>query len=275
VIRIADQPEGVNVAIELLGNRLYADRSEKRERPPELVTAGCELLRRLTFSKRDPRQDHELETILSECLGGTQGPALVTDVCAKLKRAIIAYETHTFYHTVLLHGFFKAQPKAGLDGLCAGGQSELQTGMRIIADAARARGNPLDAIADDVLLAWCDEDPALRYPAIAGAVTITQPAPERGAQKWSSIARKLIDRAPDKREVLKHLIRQFWPLGGWVGSFAATLEANAQLLEELRPHPDPDVDTFLVEQHALLVQEVAAKRGEEQTLTRWQDERFE
>ncbi len=58
LLLIADQPDGFDVAVEILYMRLYLDRSAQREHEPRLLEAGRELLQRVTFRKSNQRGDH-------------------------------------------------------------------------------------------------------------------------------------------------------------------------------------------------------------------------
>lgn len=61
LVLIADQPDGFDVALEVLSMRLFSDRSAKRELEPELIETGRELLQRIEFRKNNnQRRDRQL-----------------------------------------------------------------------------------------------------------------------------------------------------------------------------------------------------------------------
>jgi hypothetical protein len=161
---------------------------------------------------------------------------------------------------------------AALNGLCGGDHAELTLGVGILADV-RSRATPLDAIPDEALLTWCDEDPAYRYPSMAGVITIAAPATDGEPLRWSSIARGLLERAPDQIEVLKQLIRQFTP-GGWSGSLASVLEANGRLLDHV-PTTQPATRDFIEHERARWTRIVEEERQRETNADRIMDARLE
>jgi hypothetical protein len=167
---------------------------------------------------------------------------------------------------------FRAQPLAALNGLCGGDQEALTRGIRIIADLL-PRATPLDAIPDDALLAWCDNDPVYRYPAIANVITIASPAKDGEPPQWSSIACGLLARAPDQIQVLKLFIRQFTPLV-WNGSRASHLESNVRLLDSV-PTAQPATLDFIEQERAKWAHIVEEERRRETNMDRAMDARFE
>jgi hypothetical protein len=230
-------PSGYDVAIEILHMRLHAHEQRKEIVPVELADTGCELVRQLAFTKKNDREDYRIGAIVKGCLAGEQGALVVTELCRRFKDAVKKYETHAFYHDDLLEGLFGVQPIATLDGLCAGNEEALDRGIRIINDVG-SRKSSLGSVSEQELLAWCDQYAAVRYPAIARCITITQSAGEAGPLHWAPLARRVFAKAPDKREVLKHFISQFMPSGVWGGSLAAILEAHTKLLDDLEAPPD-------------------------------------
>ena len=146
------------------------------------------------------------------------------------------HETSAFYHDDLLVGLFSAQPAAALEGLCGGDAKELERGIRILRDGG-SRKHPLAVVPEKDLLAWCDQEPQTRYPAIAQVITSYQRTTDSGPPQWTSIALRFLERAPDPREILREFVAQFSPSGGWSGSLAAILASNAALLDQLEAYP--------------------------------------
>ncbi|HZY61873.1 MAG TPA: hypothetical protein VFE38_05045 [Edaphobacter sp.] len=60
------------------------------------------------------------------------------------------------------------------------------------------------------------------------------------AREWKEVALALLDRAPDKIEVLKQYIYQLRPMS-WSGPRSAAWEANAKLLNVFENHPDAEL----------------------------------
>jgi hypothetical protein len=252
--------------------RLHSAKDRKREPPPELVDTGCILLEGLTFSNQNDPDDYQLGEIGASCLRGEKGATVAFGLCQRLKSAVAKYETHGYDHDDLLIGLFTAQPLAALNGLFAGEKKELELGLRVMCEAG-IRRNPLKAVSDDELLKWCDQDPHVRYPAMAGAITFVKRAGENTPPEWTSVALRFLERAPDPSAVLSIFTSHFMPSSGWNGSLATTLESNAALLDQLELYPA--LKSAVDEQKERLRHWIAEERRRETLWHRERDERFE
>jgi hypothetical protein len=125
------------------------------------------------------------------------------------------------------------------------------------------------------VIEWCDKDPEARYPAMAGAVSFIKGSEEEDvASYWSSVALKLIERAPDPLAVLHTFVGRFRP-SGWSGSLASILEGRKALLDKLAHHANEDVVACAGEESIRLAAEIDAERKWEAERDRNRDERFE
>ena len=274
LLGIADKPDGVDVAIEILYMRLHLDTSNKRSHAPEIIEAGGELLARRTFATRNDQLDYRLKDVAKVCLVGENAATITREICRKLKASASNSDTQPYEHDDLLEGLFSAQPTASLDGFLDGVEAEVKQGISFIKTLRHLKKNPLDFVPMDTLLAWCEANPGARYNAAAAVVTISQQSETPGCPKWTNVARGLLDNAPDRIEVLKRFGQQFRPKM-WSGSRAALIESNAKLLDQLVDYPDPAVATFIAQEKCCLAAEVDAERRFEAQLDRKRDERFE
>jgi hypothetical protein len=274
ILEIASKEEGFDVASEILYMRLHSEKERKKGCDPHVLDAGRELLQRLKFLRTDRTQGRHLGEISRACLvGGGDGP-VVFQICRKLKEAISRYDTAAFYYDDLLSGLFSVQPAAALDGILAGDEVQLNRGISILNDAQVHRNSPLDAVSEDDLLVWCDKDPKIRYPAVAGVVTIFLPSDGVGPRHWTKIALRMLEKAPDRIAVLKQFIRKFSPMS-WAGSRAAIIAANIKLLDELEAYPDTTLAKFVLEEKVRLSQWVEQEKRQETELDKVRDKRFE
>jgi len=271
ILAIAGIPSGYDVAVEILQMRLDSDEKRKKTVASELIDAGCELLRQISFTKTGHREDHRLGGIAKSCLKGPNGAALTVEICRKFKTAAARYETSASYYDDLLSGLFGAQPTAALDGLCGGDTEELELGIRILRDAG-IRKHPLASVHEEDLLRWCDEEPQVRYPAIARIITISQRTGDNAPPRWTSIALRFLERAPDPSAVLRQFVGQFGGSGGF-GSYAAIVESESALLDQLGEFPALSV--AVTQERARLRKWVDDEKGRETVRDRQRDDRFE
>lgn len=270
LLLIADQPEGFEVAVNVLSMRLFSDRSTQRQHEPELLEAGRELLRRISFRKGNQRGDRELARVVQACLNGPEAALLAAEVAGRLRRAVAAYETYSFDNDDLLKALLAVQPKAVLDALFEGDDQQQRAGIGVFDH----RSNPADGISCEDLIAWCDQDRERRYPLAASFVTFAHRPEESGPKVWSEQAKALLAYAPDPRSVLAVFVKRFRPTG-WSGSRAAVMEANTRLLDSLEMDVSASLMPIAIDAKAQLAQEVTREREWETARDRERDERFE
>ena len=255
---MAEKDEGLDTAIEILYMRVVSD-GPATPRDPELIDAGRTLMAKLRFDNTTGPEDHRLQILGRYCLKGDGAAAAVWNICDQLGASIARYQTHAFYHDSFLDTLFAAQPLAALQGFCSGVEAAGVSVARGITDLARLRINPIAHVPVEELIGWCDEDPIIRYPAAASAVTIFGTSPAPGEPGWSDAALRVLDRAPDKLEVLKRFIERFSP-SSWSGSRSAIVASNARLLDQLDSNGDPVLAEFIAAAKVRAARSVEAER---------------
>ncbi len=274
VLLIANQPEGFDVALEILCMRLYSDRSAHREHDTTILEAGRELLQRVTFQGRKQRSDYRLAEVAVACLNGSDAAPIAAAIAVRLRQAVAAYETYSWNNDNLLKALLELQPVAVLDSLFAGEEIDDTAGARVFENLEDHRGNPADAISCETLVAWCEEDRERRYPIAASFITFAHGPEVSGPRVWSAQAKSLFASAPDPRSVLTVLIERFRPMS-WSGSRAALMEANFRLLDSLEPLFPSGLLPFLTEAKAKFAEDVERERQWETRCDRARNERFE
>ncbi len=271
VLMIAGLKGGHDTAIDILHMRLDSGKDHEERVTQELADAGCELLRQISFASKNDREDYRIGEIAKCCLAGDQGVSVATELCAKLKAAVASHKAHAFYHDDLLDGLFNAQPIATLDALCGGEAEQLNLGIKVLHDV-RSRKFPLAAVPETELLEWCDREPRSRYIGLARVIPVIEQTKDN-LPKWTNVALRFLERAPDPAAVLQQFVRQFMPSGGWRGSLAAILECNATLLDQLDEYPA--LFDAVANEKERLREWIDGERAQESKSDRERDERFE
>lgn len=274
LLLIADQPDGWDVALDILQMRFFSDRSEHRPHDPELIMAGQELLRKAIFNRNRRRRDHHLGKVAEICLRDADCGPLAGEIAGRLRQAVAAYETYATQNDELLWAMFKTQPAGVLSALLTGDGEEVRAGQKLFKDMGRHGQNPARAIPASVFIEWCEVDPTARYPVAASIVPFSGRSKEAGMPIWTEAAQALIRSARDPQRVLEVLISRFRPSGG-VGSLAAIMESNAHLFDQLETLVSPEVLPFIVEAKARFVEDIDKMRNWEREIDRDRDERFE
>jgi hypothetical protein len=255
--------------------RLSFDEGWRHASNSGIINVGCDLLGQFKFSKgMNHSANHMLRKVAEYCLVGEKGAATARRIWQNLKEAVSKFEAYAFDHEELLKALILTQPLAALEALCGNSEADLKLGIRILGEAGRLRMTALDAIPEMDLVKWCDQQPETRYPAAAAAVTPFLPSGSAGRSQWTSTALKLLDKAPNRVEVLKQFIERFSPMG-WAGSHGTIVESNVMLLAELTSIADPALVEFITKEKVRLAAAVKVERQMETIFERERDERFE
>lgn len=271
---IAEQRDGLDVALEILYMRFFSDVSTQRQHEPELLEAGRELLGRVRFNPRSEGDNHNLAQVVRTCLAGQDAAPFAAELADRMRRAIAAHEIYSFENDDLMRALLTVQPTAVLDALFEGDDSEQQEYVRVFEHLDVHSSNPADEVSCKELIAWCNRDRERRFVLAASFVTFARRAEESGLQVWSEHARVLLDHAPDPGSVLAVFVDRFRPMS-WSGSRAALMEANARLLDSLGEETARNLELNVAEAKAKLTREIQEERALETAKDRAKDERFE
>ena len=256
LLRISDRDDGVDIAIEILIMRLSFGRESST--PDELVEIGCELFRRLRVTgSTDSNLAYRLQIVGRNCLLGDKGAATVRVVCANLRVAISRSEASAYGHRELLQMLFSVHPLPVLQSLCDGDDAAMvKTGVRVLENTDLLRAHAFDVIPEEELLRWCEEKPDFRYPIVAAGIAAIRN--DTDGPHWTEIAHRVLEKAPDRVQVLKKFIRQLsLP---WDPSRAEEVQANLHLLDDFACHHDPTLAEFAKSEKSRLSQAIAEAR---------------
>jgi hypothetical protein len=228
----------------------------------------------MTFAKDQELDDHNLKVLIETCLLGEKGSVIVRGICHRLRAAESKRDARAYNYPHLIEALFTVHGTVALDALCGGSVWECEVGVRIIDDIRQHSKNPLDLVAENELIGWCDEEPSTRYPAVASIVTISENAEGTSIRQWTKTALRILDRAPDRLSVLKRYIGQFTPMW-WIGSQASVIEGYTKLLDELNGYPDAAVIDFVAREKVRMAHEIETARHYDAITDRERDERFE
>jgi hypothetical protein len=214
--------------------RLLSDSSDKRPSSQEIIEAGRSVLANfefVTLGKPD-REDHELGAVAQRCLSGPEGATVAGALARKLMAASHQAEIQSGDYNDLLAGLLRVHPHETLDEFFSGGESQRRHATRLLQQMARRTNNPLDAVADETLLAWSDVDPNTRYPLVTSVATLFKRPDPKSPQTWATLASALLTRAPEPQIVMLQIANRLRP-SSWSGSLAVKLESRLALLREL------------------------------------------
>jgi hypothetical protein len=277
LLDIASKPEGLTVALQILSMRLFSDSANKRQPTPEICETGRILIDALEFHPRNGRTEHEdreLGRIARVSLAGDAGIPVARRLVRKMMTAVKSYDVRAYDQDDLVEGLLHVHPKIVLDEMFAGDNKSREAAVQVFVDFRRFHKNPLGAVPDDIILAWCDADPAIRYPLMAASANLFRRPANDKPHEWLSLASELLRRAPDSRAVLNEVVQQVRPWS-WSGSLATKLEERLRLLEQLPIGERPQLAEALGRAKVSLAEWIVRERKSEVAESRARDGRFE
>lgn len=277
VLAIARKPGGCPVGLEMIAMRLHSDQSAKREPLPEVREAGRLVLGEFEFHSKDgrtSREDHEMGIITRASLEGPEGVSAARTLCRKLLLAAAKHDISAYDYDDLMRSLFELHPVAMLDELFSGDPKSQRQSVRLLQNLLRFQKPLLEVVPDQVILSWCDQDPAPRYPLATAVATLFKRPKEGEPHEWTSLTRKLLEKAPDPQAVLSEIIQRLYP-SSWSGSLATKLEGRLKLFHSLPLSDAPALVPVLAKAKADLQASVDAERRREKEEDRERSNRFE
>jgi hypothetical protein len=208
-----------------------------------------------------------LGEIIDACFVGAGAVEDSIVFCRQVKAAIKEYRLYPFTNRHLFESLFRTQPLSALDEFLG---DEPESSRLVIKEIDLEDGNPLRVVPTDVLIAWAQVDPSIRFPKLAAAVNPIKEGTGNGAFVWSEFALKMLDLAPDRLAVLKEFGTHFRPRS-YRDSLADTIENRRVLPQSFFTDSDPKVVAWARESDA----ELGRWAQQERLSDRRTDERFE
>jgi hypothetical protein len=274
---LAAAPDGWAVAVDILAMRLRSDLGDHADVGSLLSLGRTLLLSVEPHSSAHRRLDHDLATVASACLKGPEGGQAAIAVCKLLaeafgRRVLSFHELHAFVKAV-----FRVQPIAALDAFLQPPPDHgprYPTILSMFEDVSYSHRNPIGEVTDGTVLEWCARDPSRNFPAAATSVPYSQKGSEGTGLAWTDLAKAMLERAPEPRDVLMSFIARFEP-HSWSGSRAAIIEANTGLLVSAECSIRDGIALLARQERQRLLEECRKERRWEVERSRHNDERFE
>jgi hypothetical protein len=195
LLLLADKPDGLDVALQILSVRLQADLVAQSVPDAGLLDAGIHLVHRSTFGKSKGNEDQRLARIVGTCLVGTEGEPVAVAAAVRLRTAVDVGQAELFSYSGVARALLKLHPRGVLDVFLQGDTSgwwaeALGYGYGY---STPSDGFLVDVVDPAELLAWCDKDPEWRYARGASVVTFANRPVSDGPKGWTR------HRPPSKR----------------------------------------------------------------------------
>jgi hypothetical protein len=277
LLAIADKPDGLSVAIDILSMRLHSDSSDKRRPMPEVAQIGRELLRRYVFHRKANRighEDYELGVIAAASLEGEEGAPVAQRLVRGLLKATGKPEMAGHDFNDLMKGMFETQPVATLEALFEGDKKEKSDSIRLMQDFLAFGKSPIEGVPDQLIIDWCNRDPTARYPFLAAITVLFRRPDDKSLHAWTSLARRLLAEAPNAAAVFEQVVSRLYPTS-WSGSLATKLESRLALLNQIDVGQNATLAEAITKAKRLFEKRVVDERKHETDEDRSQSGRFE
>jgi hypothetical protein len=220
-------------------------------------------------------RDYKLAEVARTCLKGQDGSHTAIQIGQHLEQAIMNHRIYAFDYPNLLESLAHTQPIVFLDVFLGDDDIEDHMRRRIFSDHFERRDNPLNQIPDDELLAWCEHDPAIRYPRVALVLEAFKKSDETGKLEWKPVVYAIFERAPELEAVLERISYGIRQMMGWSGLRADVLLSRTVLFQELYDHDNAEIRAWARSQYSGLQEAIKREREWEDQQNRGRNERFE
>ena len=276
VVAISAHSNGTRAAIEIVGMRVSADKSDRRDSSPEIREAGRILLGEYEFTPngREAQDDYRLAIVATYSLVGLDGLPTAKALLRKLIDGAADRTIRAYDYDDLIKSLLQTQPAAVLDELFSGSRFLRKRSKRVLQDIQLLNKPVFDVVPDAVILAWCDRDAAVRYPLATEVVTLFKRPKDGEPHEWTPLAAELLAKASDQRRVFAAIVRRLRPWS-WSGSLATKLEGRLALLKTLPGSEAPALKALMAEARAYLQSRIDEERLREKNEDRSRNNRFE
>jgi hypothetical protein len=264
---VSSLPGGIVFAVRLLDIYFFCHKEHQSQITPQLIDAGRNLLLRLDFNRNAPWRDADLQSIVRQCLAGVGAELTTSLICHNVRSNLAAWNVSNHDIAYLLESLFEVQPIAVLNEfLLRGGPDSNVLPIPLY----YAKRMPIESIAPDVLTAWADQDPGIRYNLLGQIIGIFPKEDAENQLQLSPSFFALLDAAPDKLTFLGDYYHHLQP-EVWGGSLADVLVKRRDAIRRLGDHRDGFVRQWVVDMEDYVANWIETERQRD----RRQEESFE
>lgn len=268
--------DGLVVAIDVLDMVIHCVDNKSEEYRSELRAYCSRFIGEIDWSSINPSHDnltHDLVNIIEFGLAGTAP----NEEASRALNNLIQYERSNAKSPPrrignILLPYFKQRPEEALNA-CYFKDSDGGYGsaLRLVSvQHDECNDTAIGSAPEEALINWCKISPGDRFEFAAQMCKLLEKSNPEGvsdesALSISSTAKSVLAQAPDKKQVLEIFVGRFQP-NHWSGSRAAIMRQRLQLLDQLNPAEDEELQA-IVENIKVHFSKIIA--GEEQ----WEHER--
>lgn len=267
---LASKTNGVNVAIEILGMKLAGN--EEGTVSDIVAITGQQLILQYEFSRENARAtqiEYMLSEIVKTCFEGHRAVENAKVLGDKIFEAIETCKVYSRDYAEVLRALADMHPLVFINSFL--GEGDISQRTRLVSSESMGL---LSRIDDDIIISWCEENPGVRYPAVASAITSYSQSRDDEYLEWTTLALEILDRAHDPIKILERFSSSFTP-NHWSGSLAGILQKHLSLISDLKRHEKQLIAEWAKVEEARFTQQIQSLREEELQAEQSRNERFE
>lgn len=274
VTAVRRMEKGQSTALDIIGMVVFCAREKPDAYKQELRSCCVEFLADIDWEAIGGNSEYHAEQVLKFALPAT---ARIEDVQRVVEAMLSSGEARSYrrsgrgsFLAALLHNhtatILDAVFKPDEDG-------RFRSAVQQLSGGCSDRSYALDSALTELVIAWCNIDPNVRFPFIAASCRVFK-SDDEAKLEWSTLATQLLRHAPDTAGVLGELVRRITPMS-WCGSRAMIIRKRAELLDAL-PSLAGTVTVGMIAPIKQGLLELAEREArQERNEDRARDERFE
>ncbi|MDP5008109.1 MAG: hypothetical protein NWQ13_03755, partial [Glaciimonas sp.] len=285
ILSIADKPDGIPVAIDILHMVIHGAKEKPAAYQCELANYCIDFCQKLNWQSIIDDSDESFNRHLNAILEfSLQSPIDDENIELILQRLIDFKRTsnrmYFFYPNVYLTPFLLHYTKKTLDFIYKPDDDGSYTfALRLLSDNfASWHEKPLFQAPEHLVLEWCQVSPNDRLKFIAQICSpfkLNQIEVDNGSENsLSEHAKNIFRLAENKKEILDIFIDKFPPSGG-IGSLAAIIRSRISALDELNTENDITITHMIVAAKERLEEMAVSWATQEENRDRSRNESFE
>lgn len=265
---------GPSCVLEILSMRIYAEHDPNYSCSEPLMALARQWLSDIISGNQVPARDIPTHNITNVAKRAFRGCSVdeSSDLLAAIVKSSSNYTLHDYDFTEILGVICIHQPLVILNRLCPEPGTVDETFRDIISQRTYFKELPLTALPLDVTLAWCKQDPQIRYPCIAALISPYEKIEQHYV--WTATARALIEESLSPEPVLSSLVLNFNDDPDF-GPRASYSEDKFALLSDLQNSEKTDVACAAAKVLEELRERIDSEQKRATRLYRRDNERFE
>jgi len=281
---LVEKQNGPEVALGIISMRFHGANPVDHTFSSDLVISGRRILSCIFQSdERDTSgaRDYKVSKVVTFCLSDLSPEHEINHIFREFSEAIITDRMYTFDYSRSLRSMARCCPPAFLTSFLGNNDFSNHEVAQIFFDRTEHEKNLFSEIDSEVILAWCSEDPIMRYARIAAVIKPFEKMARDNEQddedqgyRLTDLALQILNEAPEPAAIIDAYVQNCTPMS-WSGSRATIITRGRQAIERLQNLDNLEIAQVVNSAVSILRDQEASERSKEAERDREQEQRFE